>query len=92
MVKQLAPIRTKNKIVSSINYDKDVQLILTIAITRAVQRCITVYKRRAQAVTVPGDDPLVGGGGGKWFYVTYSSSASTSKHMIADWIQKSAPV
>lgn len=65
MVKQLAPIRTKYKIISSINYDKDMQLILTIAIRGVVLRCITVYKRRAQPVTVPGDDPSGEGEGGK---------------------------
>lgn len=94
MVKLLALIRTKNKIVSSINYDKDVQLILTIVIRVAVLRCITLYKKKAQPVTVPGGDPRWGEGGvgGKWFYVTYSSSASISKHLIADWIQKIAPV
>lgn len=58
MVKQLAPVRTKIKIVSSINYDKDVQLIVTIVIRGAVIRCNAVYKRRAQPVTVPVDDPL----------------------------------
>lgn len=89
MVKQLAPIRTKNKIISSINYDKDVQLILTIVIRGVVLRCITVYTRRAQPVTVPGDDPSGEGEGGKKRVLC--NLLFTSKHLIADWIQKSAP-
>lgn len=80
MVKQLTPIRTKNKTVSSVNYDKDVQLIITIVIRGAVLRCITIYKKRAQAVTVPGDVPGGGGGGGgTWFYEpTLHQQASVS--------------